>query len=95
MELSLNSILELAKGNGLVLNPSTCSCIAISRSNNDCLEPPQVLVDNNAFKFVKHVKNLGIIFDQNLSWNMHVNKKNWMRIRYVTNFMGNKIFYSY
>ena len=71
----LRSISEWAKGNGLVLNPSKCSCIAISRSNNDCLEPPQVLVDNNAVKFVKHVKNLGIIFDQNLSWNMHVNKK--------------------
>ena len=59
----------------MVLNPSKCSCIAISSSNNDCLEPPEVLVDNNAVKFIKHVKNLGIIFDQNLSWIMHVNKK--------------------
>ena len=59
----LRSISEWAKGNGLVLNPLKCDCIAIQKNSNYSLELPQVLLDNNEIKFVKQVKNLGIIFD--------------------------------
>ena len=69
----LRSISEWAKGNGLVLNPLKCDCIAIQKNSNYSLELPQVLLDNNEIKFVKQVKNLGIIFDEKLSWNLHIN----------------------
>ena len=38
------------------------------------LEPLRVLLDNNEIKFEKQAKNLGIIFDETLSWNLHIYK---------------------
>ena len=48
--------------------------VSIQRNSNYTLELPQVPIDNNKNKFVKLAKNLGIIFDESLSWNLHINK---------------------
>ena len=43
-------------------------------SDFDNLALPEITIDNNLIEREKNLKNLGVIFDENLTWIKHINK---------------------
>ena len=40
----------------------------------DKLTIPEISIDNNVISRERNLKNLGLIFDQNMTWIKHINK---------------------
>ncbi len=78
---SLNSDLESIKDwslrNSLALNERKCMYIFIGSQHNlqqlQNLDIPSVHMGNNLISNVESCKNLGVIFDESLSWKSHIN----------------------
>ncbi|XP_075155481.1 uncharacterized protein LOC142228843 [Haematobia irritans] len=69
---NLKLISNWAKANGLKLNPKKTKCIAISRRGIDLENITPIRVDDENVEYVTHSRNLGVIFDNRLSWNRHI-----------------------
>lgn len=68
----LNNIYQWATSNGLCLNASKSKAIIIGNNNVSTTVSPFIL-GNSTIETVKHAKNLGIIFNDKLSWTDHIN----------------------
>ena len=70
----LKNILDWASGNGLALNPIKSRSIIISRLHDNLSELPIITLNNTAIEIVNKVKNLGLTFNNKLTWNDHINQ---------------------
>ena len=69
----LNAVYEWASANGLSLNPTKSKAIVISRIKLDYRNIPDIMLRNIPIEYVNKIKNLGIIFNRDLSWTDHIN----------------------
>lgn len=76
INLDLISLCDWTEKNGLKLNPSKSQAIIVGHRRSIMQIERQglqnITIYNTKIKFTKTVKNLGITFDENLSWNDHV-----------------------
>ena len=74
----LKNISNYSVSNGLRLNYSKSKYMILGTSQNinkiNNLNLPPVILDDHILQREKHLKNLGVIFDENMSWVKHVNK---------------------
>ncbi|XP_075159089.1 uncharacterized protein LOC142232235 [Haematobia irritans] len=68
----LNKILDWANGNGLALNPNKSKAILIHKKSTS-LGNVNIFLGNCQIELVKKVKNLGVTFNENLTWSDHIN----------------------
>jgi len=73
----LNSIMAKislwASNNSLQINPSKSKCIIIHKKCFSTENVPQIMLNNQRVEYVTSAKNLGLIFNNTLSWNDHIN----------------------
>ena len=74
----LQRIFEFSINNCLKLNEGKSVFIAIGSNQNitnlNMLKIPDIKINNKKIKRESEVRNLGIIFDENLSWNAEISK---------------------
>jgi exonuclease III len=72
----LTNISEWASENGLLLNPTKSQCLIIgshySISRLGSLRVPATVMNGQIIPYTSTAKNLGLIMDQRLSWQQHV-----------------------
>jgi len=69
----LNLVNNYATTNGLCINPSKSKCLIISRKRSLLTPVPDIAIGNQRIEIVNNAKNLGVIFNSNLSWDTHIN----------------------
>lgn len=78
----LNEIYLWASENRLCLNPLKSKCLVIHKRSTSLNTNFDIVLNNRKIEIVSSIKNLGIIFNNNLSWSNHVNsiigKMNYM-----------------
>uniref|UniRef100_A0A1W7R6J3 Putative reverse transcriptase n=1 Tax=Aedes albopictus TaxID=7160 RepID=A0A1W7R6J3_AEDAL len=74
MNHDLHKLLKWSKDNLLPINPEKTKAMLISRQKMPP-QPPRILLDGVAVQFVDRANNLGIIFQNNLEWDAHVNRQ--------------------
>ena len=74
LQHSLEDVSQWCRENHMVLNPSKTKCMVITTRQKHQLHPPPLILSLNSecIKQVKEHKLLGIIIDDQLSWNAHV-----------------------
>lgn len=73
----LSKINSWAKAYGLLVNPSKSQVILLGSPYMLSIvsqNPPSVLYDGVMISYSNKVKNLGVIFDNQLSWSSHINE---------------------
>lgn len=73
MNENLERIGSWASQNSLELNASKSKCILIYKKAIDYQNFSKLSVNDVDIEYVKSVKNLGVVFNQTLSWNNHIN----------------------
>ncbi|CAK1592913.1 unnamed protein product [Parnassius mnemosyne] len=77
LNVDLSSISSWAKSFGLLVNPAKSQVMIIGSSYMlnllDRSKIPAVTYDNTQIPYTETAKNLGVIFDNNLSWVAHIN----------------------
>lgn len=68
----LMKIQHWAMANGLFLNPLKSKCLLIHKRSLNPEISDVLLINNQPISIVSTAKNLGIVFNNNLSWNNHV-----------------------
>lgn len=68
----LNKIYFWATANGLCLNPQKSKCLLIHKKTMNPLVENEILINNQKIQIVKTAKNLGLVFNNNLTWSSHV-----------------------
>lgn len=58
--------------NSLVLNPKKSKCLVLSRNKKDVSYFPLILLNGCPIKYVDSPKNLGVVFNQTLTWKNHI-----------------------
>ena len=74
-----------AKNIGLCINPTKSKCILIDRRNRKITNDIQIKINSNVIEFVSCSENLGVIFNNKLTWS---NQNLW----YVEKSLGCKMF---
>lgn len=69
----LKNIYLWATSNNLCLNPRKSKCIVIHKKTTKINTNFDVMLNNQRIELVSSAKNLGIIFNNNLTWSNHVN----------------------
>lgn len=69
INIELTRLVEWSKCNFLQLNPTKCKFMIFSKHPIDI----NILLDNESLEVVTHYKTLGIILDDNLTFNHHIN----------------------
>lgn len=69
----LGRIHDWASANGLSINPSKSKCLIISKRTLIPTQVPQIDLNGQSINIVKTAKNLGIVFNSNLTWSDHIN----------------------
>ena len=92
----LHSIYNWTCNNGLSLNTAKCQHIIIGSPQlfqrhplNEISHFNSVSINNTKLSTCLHVKNLGLLFDKHLSWNVHITtqcRTALQRIRYLSKF---------
>jgi ribonuclease P/MRP protein subunit RPP40 len=74
----MQNISQYSANNGLKLNYDKCKFMVIGSSRNiakfNNLDLPPITLDNHILDREKSLKNLGVIFDEQMSWVKHINK---------------------
>lgn len=73
LNLDLNSIYCWATANGLCLNPQKSKCIIIRKNSANISVENHISINGQQIQIVNSAKNLGIIFNSNLTWSNHIN----------------------
>lgn len=68
----LCAIKNWADSNTLVLNPSKCKCLVISKRSTEVSSVPEILIGNETVPKVESAKNLGIVFNKTLTFEHHI-----------------------
>lgn len=69
----LNRVYLWATANGLEINPNKSKCIIIQKRLSKSLITPIFKINNQPIEIVNSAKNLGIIFNNSLTWSDHIN----------------------
>lgn len=69
----LKRIHSWATGNGLCINPNKSKCMVITPRTMKLDIVPQISLSNEQLEIVTSTKNLGIIFNNTLTWSDHIN----------------------
>lgn len=69
----IKSIVEWSQENCLSLNATKMKAIAINNSRIDICNLPDILVGNDKICYTNNVRNLGLFFDNSMSWSSHIN----------------------
>lgn len=72
----LNGIYLWATANGLELNPKKSKCIVIKKKTCAINTIPDICLNNQSIEIVNSAKNLGINFNNSLTWSDHINYAN-------------------
>lgn len=72
MNDELQKVLAWASNNSLTLNPSKSKCLMISRKKHNLSNAPPIILHNEEIQVVDKVKNLGIVFNNTLTWKDHI-----------------------
>lgn len=70
----LQKLLEWAKRNLLMINPTKTKALLINRSRST-IRTPDLFLNSEKVAFVDQASNLGLIFTSNLSWDAQVNQQ--------------------
>ena len=69
----LCKINDWARANGLTLNPRKSKCLLVQKRRCTRSIELNILLDNDKIEILSHCKNLGIVFNNSLTWSDHVN----------------------
>lgn len=69
----LDNINSWACSNGLCINPAKSKCILITKRSQFHNTNFSLKINNTIIKFVQSYKNLGVIFNDELTWTTHIN----------------------
>ena len=73
LNCDLKSIHLWASENSLCLNPRKSKCLLIHKKTTEPVLENEILINNEKIEVVKSAKNLGILFNNSLTWTNHVN----------------------
>lgn len=62
-----------ASANGLSINPRKSKCIVIQKRLSRYNVAPDIYINGQLIEVVKSAKNLGVIFNESLTWTDHIN----------------------
>lgn len=68
----LQRVARWADINGLSLNPTKSKCIVIRKRTQKIIDYPNIFIKNQRIEIVDRAKNLGVIFNNTLTWSDHV-----------------------
>lgn len=68
----LNNVHLWATENGLCLNPLKSKCLLIHKKTVVPLIEDNILIDNKKIDIVQTARNLGVVFNSNLTWANHI-----------------------
>lgn len=69
----LSNIFRWAAANGLCLNPNKSKCLLIRKKTINPVLNSEISINNQRIEIVSSIKNLGVVFNSNLTWSNHVN----------------------
>lgn len=69
----LNNIFLWATANGLCLNPHKTKCIVVHKKTIVPVISSDIIINGEKIEIVNAAKNLGLIFNNNLTWTNHIN----------------------
>lgn len=72
MNIDLQAIYDWSTRNGLKLNPEKTKALPISINKPNPDNFPPVMLNNCIIEYVAQVRNLGLVFNNRLTWNNHV-----------------------
>lgn len=72
MNDDLQKIFAWVSNNSLTLNASKSKCLIISRKKHNFVNTPPILLNKEEIQVVDKGKNLGIVFNNTLSWKDHI-----------------------
>lgn len=72
IQSTLNNVRKWSDENGLIFStdPSKSVCINFTRTRNNRF--PSLFYNDTELKFVDHIKFLGLYWDRNLNWSLHI-----------------------
>lgn len=73
LNTELNRIHLWASANGLSINPKKSKCLIIHKKTLKLNFSGKILIDNKPIEIVNSTKNLGVTFNNTLTWSNHVN----------------------
>lgn len=73
LNFDLNNIHKWASQNGLCLNPQKSKCLLIHKKTVTPLIEDDIVIDNKKIDIVQTARNLGLVFNSNLTWSNHIN----------------------
>jgi len=68
----LEKVSAWVEKNKLTINPQKSKCLFIYKKEVDLSLLPNILINNTKINYVTTAKNLGVIFNNKLSWNDHI-----------------------
>jgi len=68
----LQKVSAWVENNRLTINPRKSKCLFIYKKEVDLTMLPDILINNARIEYVTSAKNLGVIFNNKLSWNDHI-----------------------
>ena len=78
INVDMKNISNFSASNGLKLNYDKCKYMVIGSRQNianfNKLDLPPITLDNHILERESKLKNLGVIFDEQMSWVKHINK---------------------
>lgn len=74
MNFVLEDVFNWSESHGLKLNPSKTQAMILTPQNTHISTEnlPELVLCNTKIDYFEHVKNLGVMFDQKLSWNKQI-----------------------
>lgn len=73
LNVDLAKIYQWATANGLCLNPRKSKCLIVQKRNHVPVNECNIILNNERIEVVSHAKNLGIYFNNKLTWSNHIN----------------------
>ncbi|XP_044761655.1 uncharacterized protein LOC123318934 [Coccinella septempunctata] len=96
MERCMQNIKEWIAGNGLILNEDKTNVIYFKTSRSRQQTPTTVTIDNKEIKTAKQVKFLGLMLDEHLNWESHIDmitgklNSTWYSMRIIKKYVDIK-----
>lgn len=69
----LKNIHYWASANGLSINPRKSKCLLIHKKTIKPILDTNIVINNEKIEIARKAKNLGVVFNSNLTWSDHVN----------------------